>query len=95
MTEPTDPQIPTEAVAAIRRSDAILYVIVRPALDGIPGEVAIDWGANGVTHRDAAILLRNVASEWEEIADTAGEPASELELETTRPRIETMGDTPQ
>lgn len=82
----------TELVQAIRRSDAILYVVVRPAPDGLPGELAIDWGAHGITHRDGAVLIRDLAKQWDAIADAAGEPPTEVELIAMTDPTETTED---
>jgi len=71
---PVPDALATELVQAIRRSDALLYVIARPAHDGpYEGGLVVDWGADGMPKRYAALLMRDVAKEWEKQADEAGE----------------------
>jgi hypothetical protein len=91
MTEPRD-RLHTELVQAIRRSDAILYVVARPSHDGLPGELVIDWGADGMSRRAGALLLRDLATQWDSIADTEGEPPLNVDLVSTADPIETTED---
>lgn len=78
MNEPLQPipdPMATELVQAIRRSDAILYVVARRSTDpGHVGELVVDWGADGMPKRYAALLMRDVATEWDRQADDDGEP---------------------
>lgn len=69
----------TELVQALRRSDAVLYVIARPVRGGPCDEITIDCGSRIPSHREAAAMLRSVAADWEETADANGEPPAVFE----------------
>jgi hypothetical protein len=65
MTQPTNsPHEPgTVNLVAIDGTDALAYVIIRPGSG--PGHALVEAGANGITKKQGAAALRQIADQWD------------------------------
>lgn len=54
-------------LVAVDGTDALAFVIVRPGSS--EGSVTIEAGANGLSKKAAAYVLRQVASQWDAEGD--------------------------